>query len=97
MFDVKKILMFELILYTGPGSDFNILICRIRSRIRPKMDRIRNPGLHVVLCMQENIPVREASRLTENVTKRRNGKPAAADRKASQPVKSLAKVQIHVK
>ena len=46
MFDVKKILMFELILgkwQQDLDPVFKILICWIRSRIRPKMDRIRNP------------------------------------------------------
>ena len=32
----------------GSGSVFKILICRIRIRIRPKMDRIRNPGCSTV-------------------------------------------------
>ena len=45
MFDVKKIYV-ELILgkcHKDPDLVLKILICWIRSRIRPKMDRIRNP------------------------------------------------------
>ena len=35
---------FNLKQDSDPGSSFKILICRIRIRIRPKMDRIWNPG-----------------------------------------------------
>ena len=52
MFDVNKNLMFELILWVpvGSGSDFKIMICWIRSRIRPKLDWIRNPALCTVVA-----------------------------------------------
>ena len=55
MFDVKKLQMFELILGQcqldlDPDPVFKILICwiRIRSWIRLKMDRIRNPAGYTV-------------------------------------------------
>ena len=49
LFDVKKVWMLELIL--GKCQQvFKILICWIRIRIRPKLDRIRNP-VPVPMCV----------------------------------------------
>ena len=48
LIDLKKKLMFELILCEcecDPDPVFKILICWIR--IRPKMDRIRNPAINM--------------------------------------------------